>query len=1190
MSDRATGGNSEVIDGLYTVHKFTASGDFVVLDTMDIELLIVAGGGGGAAGGGGGGGLLHEDAHAVTPQTYGVVVGPSGSAGAGYPGLPTPGKGGNSSFDGLVAEGGGIGGRRGQGDANAGDGGCGGGGYYVDTVQTYGGNGTQGYDGGGNGNYKGSPYPSGGGGGMGGVGGDATSNTVPGIAGPGVSYTISGAPFTYARGGAGQTYGSMAAGASGAANTGDGGGGAGGNAAAGAGGTGIVIIRYLTEGPPPPGTAIAVSQVLAETFNAKGSAAVDISQVLAEVFSPVLAGEAEVSQILAEQFSEDEPAEGAVSQFFAEIFSRVLPVDPCEAPVVGEDLCRVRNPLLWVTWKPGDGTKYPISEVDLNDPATYYDGYKVPKLLDVSEVRRALAGPNWDYEVGRWSARFADTDRWMRGLLVADPTRYWTLRELALYAVSNVGRKAGVVPRLMGWGLVDPDLRLTNALEVEIPVKDVIGSMPGWGLSLTDLIPKRRIRAPEFPNARPEVRDLGVPFWYGRLTDEGSTDPAPTWDGTAGRGAIYDAGTDTWTMGWGDVSYLSGVAPPAPPGAFGLTEGAGGSFGTDAHGNYEYYAFVTAVDSLGQESNPEPFLPSATTITLSGPTGTVIATWMASPSPDVVTYRCYLGWTYSGSIRHTQWIETAGLTCTFTRNPAWVPGALIVQSEITPGASLVTYGWFAYYSVLAVMPDGRTALSGTFGTPWFNFTGWGVSAPYRRPPRAEWLPVAGALGYEVYKCNAGVPFSQKAVVGPGVTYFDDDGLGTGWEVCAGVPLPAGVIDPIVVGDVFIDGDLYAELLVAGCAISDIRHWYWDDGTNPIEVDTHAGEDFLIPFHAGWTARYLTSYRDLLGVDGRLYRRTVIYVRDYGGRTRRAELIAGTATLRVNLDGIEDTGDTSGVLVTDLYQQAAHFLNAWLIGSYETGNWSPPPMFPDTAICQVNCPSFTTLTNLRRAELPPDGYVGAVGIGANGERLTANEWLTRWMRSGEFRLGPNRSWQIVAKAIDEGLDLSTLPDVIDVSEVEKPTGDPIPKRAELVNEVTYRYGPALIAGGSGWLGETVLVDAASQTNYREVVQAEMELHCVRQSDVAAHVAQRYLNRSRMIPVYVELEGDLCLERFDLGDWFLYTHVRGLGPYGYIDAPLWVVGHTFLPRVRRVRLECLDATAVFGGSPDGGMGLG
>ncbi|MFA5360174.1 MAG: glycine-rich domain-containing protein [Patescibacteria group bacterium] len=243
-------GGEITTDGDYTIHSFKNVGTFAfevpVGMSGNIDYLIVAGGGGGAAGGGGGGGLL-TGTETITAGSKSVVVGDGGTAGAGYPGSPLPGKGGDSSFNGHTAEGGGYGGiRKDGGNINAGSGGCGGGGYYFDGAQTYGGHGTQGYDGGGNGNFRLNPYPAGGGGGMGGLGGDGLNNNTPGIGGIGLASSISGSSVTYSKGGDGSTYGVYKAGVSGAENTGDGGGGSSGNTVAGAGGSGIVIIRYLT--------------------------------------------------------------------------------------------------------------------------------------------------------------------------------------------------------------------------------------------------------------------------------------------------------------------------------------------------------------------------------------------------------------------------------------------------------------------------------------------------------------------------------------------------------------------------------------------------------------------------------------------------------------------------------------------------------------------------------------------------------------------------------------------------------------------------------------------------------------------------------------------------------------------------------------------------------------------------------
>lgn len=261
----------------YMVHTYTLDSEnaFVVTPEMEgvpIEYLIVAGGGSGASnktnekvgvGGGGGGGVLTNlggQKLYLKAGTYDVIVGQGGTSsynsGNGF-------NGGNSSINGagLVAMGGGGGGRI---DAPANNGGSGGGAGYRGGTRNPGtsleGQGTSGGLG-----FRGCKgdqcSAGGGGGGRGGAGQNASKNT-GGIGGAGASYNIDGTSRTVAAGGGGGGNSGAAGGAGGggaggrqnsiggdaAANTGSGGGGAGGDKnrdyRGGYGGSGIVIIRY----------------------------------------------------------------------------------------------------------------------------------------------------------------------------------------------------------------------------------------------------------------------------------------------------------------------------------------------------------------------------------------------------------------------------------------------------------------------------------------------------------------------------------------------------------------------------------------------------------------------------------------------------------------------------------------------------------------------------------------------------------------------------------------------------------------------------------------------------------------------------------------------------------------------------------------------------------------------------------
>lgn len=274
MSARATGG-TETTDGAYTVHRFTADGNFEVLDaTLDVDYLVVAGGGGGGgadavgAGGGGGAGGAREGSTTLSQAVHAITVGGAGSAGTA---TAKGGNGGASSIGAIIVTVGGGGGGSADastsGNRNGATGGSGGGAARYSTGETVG-SGTSGEGEAGGLSAGGTHQRAGGGGGGKGSVGSAAAVDVGGNGGTGLTSSISGSSLVYAAGGGGGAReadtagqgttnvsgngGAGAAGSAGSANRGGGGGGGGGTGSpnGGAGGTGVVIIRYLTAAPP----------------------------------------------------------------------------------------------------------------------------------------------------------------------------------------------------------------------------------------------------------------------------------------------------------------------------------------------------------------------------------------------------------------------------------------------------------------------------------------------------------------------------------------------------------------------------------------------------------------------------------------------------------------------------------------------------------------------------------------------------------------------------------------------------------------------------------------------------------------------------------------------------------------------------------------------------------------------------
>lgn len=251
FTDYATGGTAWDSGG-YRYRIFTSSGSLqVIFPIASADIFIVAGGGGGGScnqngctsGGGGAGGVIITTA-SLGIGTYSAVVGAGGAGDSDGTG-PYNHYGGNSSFNGITATGGGGGGQ-GGGDQN---------GDYHNPQ------GNPGGSGGGGGGQGGSDNRHGNGGGGAGISGQGSyGQGASGTGGGGGSYngyfTSQGAPAggvtflsyptTYAVGG----YAFIAAPPNYGANSGNGGCGrgyGGGGSYAQNGCSGIVIIRYSLE-------------------------------------------------------------------------------------------------------------------------------------------------------------------------------------------------------------------------------------------------------------------------------------------------------------------------------------------------------------------------------------------------------------------------------------------------------------------------------------------------------------------------------------------------------------------------------------------------------------------------------------------------------------------------------------------------------------------------------------------------------------------------------------------------------------------------------------------------------------------------------------------------------------------------------------------------------------------------------
>jgi len=299
-----------------------------------------------------------------------------------------------------------------------------------------------------------------------------------------------------------------------------------------------------------------------------------------------------------------------------------------------------------------------------------------------------------------------------------------------------------------------------------------------------------------------------------------------------------------------------------------------------------------------------------------------------------------------------------------------------------------------------------------------------------------------------------------------------------------------------------------------------------------------------------------------------------------GRGPKADLVAsGNAIITLNIRGIEKSGAGTGPLLTDLHDQALHFLQNFVVASgegYMTGGWNAMPVMGSDGVCVINEQSFNDLKTLRQSEIA-GGLVAAGGVGANGELIDVTEALKRFMVSGDFRLGPNRFWQIAAYAINENLTEADLsPKLTDEFDVHTRTMKVFPKLAELQNILPYKYNRNHVA--DRWDADNQLFTNQDSIDRWRVAQlsSPIELHFVTDPTTASFVIGKHARRRGDVPIYVVLEGSVCLmqEDYDVGKYFPLKHWRGLRRGGWRDQAMWILSSSFNPETRRVRLECLN----------------
>lgn len=855
----------------------------------------------------------------------------------------------------------------------------------------------------------------------------------------------------------------------------------------------------------------------------------------------------------------------------------------CAEPEDGESFCgAVEDPIFFASWQPGNGETYWHAETALDDPDTYFGGWKDDRLLKVSEVRRSLSGNTHTIEVGNFDITLADEDYAIRTILASEPGKYWSQRPVELYAVTPTARRAGLDARKVATGFIDTDPAYDtekSAMSVRLRMKDRLGISQGWTPFGQQMVPRRVINQITLPGALPSVVGQAAPLPYGYLSSNvapSGVAPVPV----VGANPIYGAFTDgiRWYAGYGSLG--DGVVSAS---GVNVVVGAGGALPLGVPGD-EYFVQVYAVAADGRIADPFPYSPFDASVVVSPGMQTVDVTWAASP--DAAKYYVYLG-TGEPGIRWSQWLETTFVSASFDRGPA--SGAPANYDNITIGARPALEGQRWRYGIRSRVGSSRSEVAEGM---------WGITNVQLpngrfRPLLPSWENVPAADSYELLRGSIGATtWDRRWIVPAGqflptldFIYGTDDMRDTGVEyVGAEESRAAGALLCTYVGDeVLPDQQIWRRLLIAGCAVKGVTDWYFDPGgSGAVQINPSDGTEFLFPKNddtGAWPSFFMNKFRDVIGTDGVTRRYTFGYARGTAG-----DLIAsGTGRVTVNLWGIETFGTGHGEVIHHLIDQFQHVLqNVVLVSGegYTSGPWLPMPTLGPDGVCAISSEGFEDLKNFRNEELFAQTgvaeFFGAGVVGAYGRQITVSEELKRWCTCGDMRIGVNRHWQITLNALRGAGAVEAVPVEIDEFNIHERSLKIEPRISELANVFPYKYRRNYAV--DGWeVDNQTFINEGSIARWQTRQEREpLELHYLRNDTIARHAVGFYNFRSSDVRSYVTFEGDLCLldPEYDVGEYIRLQHWRGIGPSGWSGRPLWILSSTLIPDTRRVRLTCLE----------------
>lgn len=430
----------------------------------------------------------------------------------------------------------------------------------------------------------------------------------------------------------------------------------------------------------------------------------------------------------------------------------------------------------------------------------------------------------------------------------------------------------------------------------------------------------------------------------------------------------------------------------------------------------------------------------------------------------------------------------------------------------------------------------------------------------------------------------------------------------------------GQYKPIYVGDYVLHGVTWRGALVAAHYCDYIEAGFVLN--NPVDLEND--EDWLTPRRVGaWADAGFDPINPVININGRDY--CMIFVKGYAGdlfcgKTKVPEDLTGSEPMTINVWGRTDNGDSTGLLLTDGFDQYLDFLQNYVCSDtqWESGLALELPFFPTIPDLQiVDTASFETCKQIADLRVG-GGYELNFVLGANNKAESILDIIAEFNKNLDCQHYWNRRGQfaLTMEPEDEDSALDAINDVVDIN------GDSIRITDQVSNDffnvIPFRHTLDYVGRmqrdlNSDWrsemLGDVERRHTSSIANYEQEREASLyEFRFIRGrnrmedspyydqgtatvEDVMMRLAARYADPQRLIT----LTGVYNLLYYECGDVFPLSTIEGIGASGWDGRMVRILNHTVIPSSGQVQLVCYDLRTVIDNreeltNADGGSPIG